>query len=71
MTFFLYFLIQSVPPKLGLAKRGKVPTSGGANLKLDAKSTLHHLNGARNYIQLCNFSDFQTILLNYITNDYL
>jgi hypothetical protein len=44
---------------------------GGADLKPNAEPALHHLDDVGNYLQVCNFSNFQTILLNCITNDYL
>jgi hypothetical protein len=44
---------------------------GGADSKPDAEPAVHHLNDAANYLQVCNFSNFQTILLNYVTNDFL
>jgi hypothetical protein len=50
MAFFLHFLIQLVLPKPGRAKRGKVPTSEGANLEPDVEPTIHHLDNACNYL---------------------
>jgi hypothetical protein len=51
---------------------GMVPTSGGTHSKPDAEPTLHHLDDAgNNYLEVCNFSNFQTILHNCITNDFL
>jgi hypothetical protein len=46
--------------------------SGGTDSKPDAEPTLHHLDDAgNNYLQVCNFSNFRTILLNCVTNDFL
>jgi hypothetical protein len=45
--------------------------SGGADAKPDVEPTIHHLDDAGNYLQVCNFSNFQKILLNCITNNFL
>jgi hypothetical protein len=45
--------------------------TGGADSKYDAELVVHHLDNAGNYLQVCSFSNFQTILLNYATNDFL
>jgi hypothetical protein len=44
---------------------------GGASAKPDAEPAVHHLDDADNYLQVCNFSNFQTILLNCVTNNFL
>jgi hypothetical protein len=44
---------------------------GGADSKPDAKLAVHHLDDAGNYLEVCKFSIFQTILLNCVTNDLL
>jgi hypothetical protein len=43
----------------------------GADSKPDAEPAVHHLDDAGNYLQVCNFSNFQTILLNCVTIDFL
>jgi hypothetical protein len=48
-----------------------VPTSRGADSKLDAEPALHYLDDAGNYLQVCIFSNFQTILCNCVTNDFM
>jgi hypothetical protein len=45
--------------------------SRGDVAKPDAKSAVHHLDDAGNNLQVCNFSNFITILLNGVTNDFL
>jgi hypothetical protein len=37
----------------------------------DAEPAVHLLDDAGNYLQVCNFSNFITILLNHVTNDFL
>jgi hypothetical protein len=49
--------------KLGRAKQGKVPTSGGADSKPDAEPAVHHLDDTSNYLQVCNFSNFKQYCL--------
>jgi hypothetical protein len=60
---FLYFVAQSVPPKSGLAKHGKVPMSGGADSEHDAEPTVHHFDDVANYLQVCIFSNFKQYCL--------
>jgi hypothetical protein len=43
--------------------------SQGDEAKFDAKPAVHHLDDAGNYLQVCNFSNFITILLNFVTNN--
>jgi hypothetical protein len=45
--------------------------SGGTDSKPDAEPPVYHLDDVGNYLQVCNFSNLQTILLNFITNDFL
>jgi hypothetical protein len=45
--------------------------SRGVDSKPDGEPAVHHRNDAGNYLQVCNFSNFQTILLNYVTIDFL
>jgi hypothetical protein len=45
--------------------------SQGDDAKPDAEPAADHLDDAGNYLQVCNFSNFITILLNYVTNDFL
>jgi hypothetical protein len=44
--------------------------SGGADSKPDAEIEVHHLDDAGSYLQVWQFSKFQTILLNCVTNDF-
>jgi hypothetical protein len=44
---------------------------GGADSKPNAEPAVHHLDDVGSYLQVRNFSTFQSILLNYITNDFL
>jgi hypothetical protein len=48
-------LVQSVPPKPGWAKRGKVPTSKGVDSKPDAEPAVHNLDDAGNYLKYAIF----------------
>jgi hypothetical protein len=59
------------PTKVGTSKTRKVPMSRGADAKPEVESAIHHLDDAGNYLQVCNFSNSQAILLNYVTNDFL
>jgi hypothetical protein len=43
----------------------------GDDVKPKAEPEVHHLDDAGNCLQVCNFSNFITILLNDITNDFL
>jgi hypothetical protein len=45
--------------------------SRGDDAKPNAEPVAHHLDDADNYIQVCNFSNFITILLNYVTNSFI
>jgi hypothetical protein len=63
-AFLLQFLVQSVPPKSGRPKRRNIATSQGHD-------AVHHLDEVDKYLQVCNFSNFIKILLNYVPNDFL
>jgi hypothetical protein len=45
--------------------------SQGDDAKNGVEPTVHHLDDASNYLQVCNFPNFITILLNCVTNDFL
>jgi hypothetical protein len=45
--------------------------SGGADANPDAEPAVHLLDDVGNYLQLCNFSNFQIILFNFVTDDFL
>jgi hypothetical protein len=55
MAFFLHFLVQSVPPKSGQEKQGKVLMSEGADSEPDAEPAVHHLDDEGNYLKICIF----------------
>jgi hypothetical protein len=48
---------------VGRAKQGNVPMLGGADSKPDAKSSVHHLNDADNYLQVYFFPIFKQYCL--------
>jgi hypothetical protein len=43
----------------------------GANPEPNAEPAVHYLDDVGNYLEVCNFSNFQIILLNCVTNDFL
>jgi hypothetical protein len=54
--------VQTVSPKSGPGNGGKVLTSGGADSESGAKSAVHHLDDAGNYLKIYNLSNFKYCL---------
>jgi hypothetical protein len=53
---------------LKMIKRCDITTD---DAKPDVEPAVHHPDDAGNYLQVCNFSNFIKILLNYVPNDFL